>query len=326
MVEPRNHPIETHHANAILHLSGDSRVIPDQPQAQQEGDVTAEISPDAGVSAQSRVSAPRVQSSSKPTTKQPSSDSRQTTAPPLTHLAKELLPHRSRKKYPYPAFRPTCFSDKALLPLDYSPPTPLKFESQRAWTTTGPHIGCEPRLEWKRSALYTPSVDRVYDTTRETLSYRVHMSMWGSSLWDTTERFASPPSQTSVRVGPGAYDTAPMQWGKQSRPPPIFPPSSLKPRSNQSALHHQITPTLDAKHMNKDEPPSLDNWKHTSKRALASRPAFDKAARTTWVDIESTKAQRMRKRAVSTPVLENLPSFVSGTRTGALRSPPKTKL
>ncbi|KAH9099825.1 hypothetical protein Ae201684P_018834 [Aphanomyces euteiches] len=295
MVEPRDHPIETHHANAILHLSGDSRVIPDQPQAQQEGDVTAEISPDAGVSAQSRVSAPRVQSSSKPTTKQPSSDSRQTTAPPLTHLAKELLPHRSRKKYPYPAFRPTCFSDKALLPLDYSPPTPLKFESQRAWTTTGPHIGCEPRLEWKRSALYTPSVDRVYDTTRETLSYRC------------------PCGDPRSGIQPSALL-------------PLHHKRHLKPRSNQSALHHQITPTLDAKHMNKDEPPSLDNWKHTSERALASRPAFDKAARTTWVDIESTKAQRMRKRAVSTPVLENLPSFVSGTRTGALRSPPKTKL
>ncbi|ETW04888.1 hypothetical protein H310_03996 [Aphanomyces invadans] len=240
----------------------------------------------------------------------------------LQSLSKELLPPRHRKKYPYPAFRSTCFTDKALLPVPYN--TKLRSsvgtmaESRRIWTTAGPQIGCERRLDdLKHTGLYVPSLDRVYDTTVQTMSYRVHMSMWGSSLWDTSQRFQEAP-RTAPTVGPGSYNPSPSSWGKEpsyARPAPIIPfnPHRGSPTSSKA-------PPTSSNHAPTAPLASLDSWKLCSTKTVSGRPAFDKAPRKTWVDWESTKADRMR--AVSTPNLA-LPNFLSGARIGEPRSPPK---
>ncbi|ETV86623.1 hypothetical protein H257_01758 [Aphanomyces astaci] len=241
----------------------------------------------------------------------------------LSTLAKELLPPRSRKKHPYPAFRSTCFTDKMLQPVHYDSKLRSSMgteaESRRTWSTSGPRMGCEPRLDdLKHSVMYTPSLDRVYDTTVQTMSYRVHMSMWGSSMWDTSERFQEVP-RTAPTVGPGSYNSAPSAWDQETkhpRPFPVFPYSPQRvvtPSSKLLSSPNQVLSTPMT---------SLEGWKLSSEKTVSARPAFDKAPRKTWVDWESTKADRMRKRTPSTPTLA-LPSFVSGMRTGACRSPPK---
>ncbi|KAF0694680.1 Aste57867_14450 [Aphanomyces stellatus] len=248
-------------------------------------------------------------------------------APPsITALAKEYLPPRSRKKHAYDPFRVTCFTDKALLPVHYDSKLRSTLgtaaEGRRVWATPGPHLGCEPRLDWKTSAMYAPSLDRVYDMTRQSLGYRVHMSMYGSTLWDTTERFRERTA-TSTRVGPGSYNAAPSAWEKEphaARPPPVYPYS---PKRDKPSTNLATTTTTTAEPY---EEVSLESWKLTSERAAAARPAFDKAPRTTWVDWESNKAGRMRKRVLSTPALhlgETMPEFIAGVRAGAPKSPPK---
>jgi hypothetical protein len=142
-----------------------------------------------------------------------------------------------------------------------------------------------------------------------TFKHRKLDSLWGSSIWTTSERFTKTTGTPSI-VGPGSYNALPSPWEKERRMKvePIYPfepkpiPKPLKTKENASALC-SATDTV-----------PLDFWKHSSKVSMSSRQAFNKAPRITWVDAHAKKAERLMKGPVTQSCPNLLPNFITGER------------
>ncbi|OQR91219.1 hypothetical protein THRCLA_09064 [Thraustotheca clavata] len=187
-----------------------------------------------------------------------------------------IVPRRKKKRQSYTPFRTTCFVDKHVMPENHEPSVPLTFgsesESIRLWASKGPRLGTAPKLDIKTGAMYSPMVDQIYDTGKQSFGYRVHQSLSGSTLWNTTERFIENPT-TSERVGPGSYNSITNAWEKQRsiKKYPALPPSPQKRNPFQSPLKDP-RPTQ----VNEMLAP-LDNWKLTTKAVSPLKVPFDRA-------------------------------------------------
>jgi len=140
-------------------------------------------------------------------------------------------------------------------------------------------------------------------------------SLWGSSMWNASERFLVKPTTPNC-VGPGSYNSLPSPWEK-----------SKEFRDRSKFIQQHNSPTFSLKGTQIPSPRAesempIDSWKCTSDRPNSSKAAFDKAPRKTWVEVESSRSQKMRKRITtnSCPTLD-LPCFLSGTKTGTSKSP-----
>jgi len=100
--------------------------------------------------------------------------------PPVIHLNK---PRRrksvsSRDRYNYAPFRSTCFSDPSLLPVcnesHFGSPFGTENESRKLWLSSGTHLSCETRFQNDKGPLYAPSLDRIYETSKQTMGYRAY--------------------------------------------------------------------------------------------------------------------------------------------------------
>ncbi|OQR83776.1 hypothetical protein ACHHYP_14270 [Achlya hypogyna] len=249
---------------------------------------------------------------------------RRTVTAPLASSPQRLeaLPMRRRKtRHVYAPFRTTCFSDKLTMPANHDSRRPLSLgsaaESAKLWATHGPVIGTAPKLDVKTGAMYVPMLDRIYDSGKLTLGYRVHQSLAGSTLWNTTERFADRPT-TSDRVGPGAYESVTSAWEKERS-------RKWYPSLPESPSHRApFTPTLEEPRPQANEALApLDTWKRTTKVHSPAKVAFDRAHRTTWIDETMTRDDRLRKKSLgasqSCPTLD-LPNFLTGSRTGVFKA------
>ncbi|EQC40409.1 hypothetical protein SDRG_02306 [Saprolegnia diclina VS20] len=238
-----------------------------------------------------------------------------TSAPITTAVAPTV--RRRKSRHTYAPFRPTVFSDKLLVPEqhEYVVPRDLAADSAKRWATRGPIMGSTPKLDVKSGAMYAPTLDCIYDTGKHTLGYRVHHSLSGSTLWNSTKRFVDHQSTTD-RVGPGAYESVTAAWEKARsvKKYPSLPPS---PGHRASYRPHVDDETSEGQ---TNELAPLDTWKRTTKAVSPPTVAFDKATRTTWIDVQRTRADKMRAlpSSASCPVLE-LPNYISGVRTGVLK-------
>ncbi|KDO30360.1 hypothetical protein SPRG_05071 [Saprolegnia parasitica CBS 223.65] len=256
----------------------------------------------------------RATTSPEPVSSKPAQHVPPVRAPIATAVAPTL--RRRKSRHTYAPFRPTVFTDKLLVPEqhDYVVPLDLAADSAKRWAARGPILGSTPKLDVKTGAMYAPTLDCIYDTGKHTLGYRVHHSLSGSTLWNTTKRFVDHPSTTD-RVGPGAYESVTAAWEKARsvRKYPSLPPSP----GHRTPFQPHLDETLDGQ---ANELAPLDTWKRTTKAVSPPTMAFDKATRTTWIDVQRTRADKMRAlpSSASCPTLE-LPNYISGVRTGVLK-------